>query len=515
LPATRLVEMMRARVVSPVEVLAAHIERAELLNPRLNAIVTFAPDAVERARDAERAVMRVAAGDLPPLHGLPVTIKDTIDTAHLRTTSGTRARAENVPAKDATAVARLRAAGAIIYAKTNTSELALDYTTENPIFGCTVNPHDEARTPGGSSGGCAAAVAACLTPASLGSDMTGSIRIPAHFCGVVGLKPTVGTVPADGHFPPTAGPCSLGASLGPIARTVEDLALLFDALTTSDQPYSHFAQRRSHLDQPLSYPSSNLDQRLSHPSRSDMEMTRPDPELNGLGVAFYTDDGVTRVSDETKTAVERAARVLETAGCRVTESHPPGVERAPALWHSLFARAVRGTVRELYLGREQEAGATARALLERDRLERERLERDAPGRDATNAQTIEDYFAAWLERDQLLARLVEWMRDAPLVVAPVGAVAAFAHGARKVEVAGQAVGIFRAFSYAQTFNVFGLPVVCVPAGRTREGLPVGVQIVGRPFAERAVLRAARAVEAALGGWQPPRLALPSAGDDQI
>jgi Asp-tRNA(Asn)/Glu-tRNA(Gln) amidotransferase A subunit family amidase len=505
LPAARLVALMRARAVSPVEVLEAHLERAERLNPRLNAVVTFAPDAVERARDAERAAMRADADDLPPLHGLPITIKDTIDTAALRTTSGSRARAANVPSKDATAVARLRAAGAIIYGKTNTSELALDYTTENPVFGRTTNPHDEARTPGGSSGGCAAAVAACLTPASLGSDMTGSIRVPAHFCGVAGLKPTAGAVPADGHFPPTEGACSLGASLGPIARTVEDLTLLFDALTNSDQRYSHplnsdqprshlinSEQQQSHSDQPRSRPL-NFDPRHSYPSRSGAERIHHDTKLEGLGVAFYTDDGVTRVSDETKMAVESAARALEATGCRVAESRPPGVERAPALWLALFSRAVRGTVRELYAGREQEAGAAARAMLERDQRER----------DATNAQTLEDFFAAWLERDRLLARLVEWMSDAPLLVAPVGAVAAFEHGARKVEVAGQEVGVFRAFSYAQTFNVFNLPVACVPAGRTREGLPVGVQIVGRPFAERAVLRAARAIEEALGGWQPP------------
>ncbi|MDT7605392.1 MAG: amidase, partial [Acidobacteriota bacterium] len=357
--------------------------------------------------------------------------------------------------------AHLRAAGAIIFGKTNTSELALDYTAENPLFGRTLNPHDEARTPGGSSGGCAAAVASCLTPASLASDMTGSIRVPAHFCGVAGLKPTVGVVPIAGHFPPTEGACSLGASLGPIARTVDDLALLFDALANSDQ-------------------------RLAHPSRARQS-------LSGLRVAFYTDDGTARVGTETRAAVESAAQSLGEAGCDVFEARPVGVERAPGLWLALFSRAVRGVVRELYAGRVGDAGRAARALIERDVLP---------------AQTLDDYFAAWLERDQLLAQLLEWMRDVPLLVAPVGAVPAFAHNARKVEIDGQTVSVFRAFSYAQTFNVFGLPVACVPAGRTREGLPLGVQIVGRPFAEATVLAAARVVEEALGGWQPPKPALP-------
>ncbi|MBA3321341.1 MAG: amidase, partial [Pyrinomonadaceae bacterium] len=170
---------MLRREASPVEVLEAHLDHAEKINGGLNAIVTFAPDAGERARAAERALMRGA--DLPSLLGLPVTIKDTIDVAGLRATSGSLVRANHIPQHDAPAVARLRRAGAIVFGKTNVSEMALDYSAENAIFGRTVNPHDAALTPGGSSGGCAAAVSACLTPVSLGSDLVGSIRIPAHF----------------------------------------------------------------------------------------------------------------------------------------------------------------------------------------------------------------------------------------------------------------------------------------------------------------------------------------------
>ncbi len=162
LSAAKLCESIRTRTLSPVEIMEAHLRRAEALNPALNAIITFAPDALERARAAERAVM--SGVDLPPLHGLPLTIKDTIDTAGLRTTSGSRVRADHVPAVDAPAVALLRAAGAIVFGKTNTSELALDYNADNALFGRTNNPHDVSRTPGGSSGGCAAAVSACLSP---------------------------------------------------------------------------------------------------------------------------------------------------------------------------------------------------------------------------------------------------------------------------------------------------------------------------------------------------------------
>jgi amidase len=474
--AARLVALMRARELSPVEVLEAHLARVGRLNPTLNAVVTLAPDALERAREAER---RIARGEsLRPLEGLPVTVKDTIDTAAVRTTSGSLARAGRVPEADAPAVALLRGAGAVVFGKTNVSELALDYTAENPVFGRTVNPHDAARTPGGSSGGCAAAVAACLTPASLGSDMVGSIRIPAHFCGVVGLKPTAGRVPPGGHFPPTEGACALGASLGPLARTVEDAALLFDALVAghADPQQSQFDPSRLQGDQP---------DRSSVGRRGAAD----GGELRGLRAAFYTGDGNVRVCDETKAAVEAVAKALAGAGCDVREERPPHVERGPELWRALFAEPVREIVRETYAGREELAGPAARALLAREGV--------GP------ARARAEMSAARRERERLLAELVGWMGGTPLVFAPVGAVAAFEHGARRVRAGGEEVSTFRAFGHAQTFNAFGLPVVCVPAGRTRAGLPVGVQIVGRPNEERFLLRAARAVERALGGWQGP------------
>jgi amidase len=473
--AAKLCELVRRRALSPVEIMEAHLGRAGALNPALNAIVTFAPDALEQARAAERAVMR---GDgLPPLHGLPLTIKDTIATANLRTTGGSRVRAGYVPAADAPAVARLRAAGAIVYGKTNVSELAIEYNADNPVFGRTNNPHDLALTPGGSSGGCAAAVSACLSPASLGSDFTGSIRIPAHFCGVAGLFPTPGRVPSGGHFPPTGGALATGASLGPLARTVEDLALLFDALTREDHARAHTLA-----------------------DGSDQFMA--DAELRKLRVACYADDGAVRVTEETARAVSAAAGALAAAGMETIDSRPPEMTGATDLWLALFPRAVAGVVRAEYAGREELAGAAARAILRR-------------GEDASDAASGSDADAAWAERERLRASLLERMRETPLLLAPVGAVAAFAHGARRVEVGGEGVNTFRAFGYAQACNVFGLPAACVPAGRTREGLPVGVQIIGRPFEERLVLAAARVLEDALGGWQRPPVALPSAPDNPL
>lgn len=472
--ATKLCAAIRARALSPVEIMEAHLRRAEASNPVLNALVTFAPDALEQAHEAERMLMRGDA--LPPLHGLPVTIKDTIATANLRTTSGSLTRAEYVPAEDAPAVARLRAAGAIVFAKTNASELALEYNADNSLFGRTNNPHDLARTPGGSSGGCAAAVSACLSPASLGSDLVGSIRIPAHFCGVAGLFPTPGRVPCGGHFPPTEGALAKGASLGPLARRVDDLALLFDALRGEEN--AHASATPSEVSQLVS-----------------------ETKLRGLRVACYTDDGVVPVTTETKHAVESAARALAEAELEISEACPPEMARATELWLALFSREVGSIVRAEYAGREELAGASVRAL----------LRREADG----NVVAAGSQSDAWAERERLRAALLERMSETPLLLAPVGAVAAFAHGARKVSIDDQEFNTFRAFSYAQACNVFALPAACVPAGRTREGLPIGVQIIGRPHQESLILAAARVIETALGGWHAPADALSSEGSNPL
>ncbi len=197
------------------------------------------------------------------------------------------------------------------------------------------------------------------------------------------------------------------------------------------------------------------------------------------------------VTTETERAVEAAARALGEYDVEIVEARPPGVERATELWLALFGGAVRGVVRAEFAGREDEAGAAARSLL--------------PTSDATSASSLEEYFAALFERDRLRAALLGWMRERPLIIAPVGAVPAFAHGARKVRAGDSECHVFRAFSFTQMCNLFGLPAATVPAGRSPEGLPIGVQVIGRPFTEATVLAAARVIEDALGGWQPPKL----------
>ena len=439
-----IAKMIREREVSPVEVAEAHLERIARLNPALNAIVTLVPDLIEQAKLAEAALLR---GDhVGALHGVPVTIKDTIDTAGLRTTSGSKMRIDYLPETDAPAVARLKAAGAIVLGKTNAAEMAMDYNADNPVFNRTNHPLDPNLTPGGSSGGEAVAIATCMSPGGIGSDLAGSVRIPAHFCGICGLKPTTGRVPGELQFPPSIGPYSLGAVIGPMARTVADLRLLFAAL--SKDPFD-----------------------------------RGSFDLRGSRVAWYTDDGVTPVTEETEYAVAAAAAALSDAGLIVEEQRPPHVDRGNEMWLKIFSRASVVQLRTIYKGRENEGGSFVRWRL--------------GTADDTPTPTLDEYIAGWMERDRLRVELLRWMETTPIIVAPVGATPAYPHDTLKVTVRGSRFGTFRAFSYAQTFSVFDLPVVTVPAGRSNEGLPIGVQIAGMPFAEEIVLAAAEIVEQAL------------------
>ena len=435
--------------------MSAHLQRSERINPKVNAIVTLADDALDRARAAEMALMN----DEPvgPLHGLPLTIKDTIDTAGLRTTSGSRPLADHVPDRDATVVARLKDAGAIIIGKTNTPEMAIPYETNNPVFGRTNNPHDLERTAGGSSGGEAAAIAACLSPAGIGSDLSGSIRVPAHFCGIAGLKPTTGFVSVDGHTPRAEGSLLLGVGIGPMARTVGDLALLLKVIA------------------------------------GDAKL-QPAREIRGLRAAWYVNDGIAPVDEEIVGAVERAASALHDAGVKVEQARPPGVEHGLRLWLELFSPSVLRQLSEFYREREGEAGPQAAAILGRAH--------EADSSMEGKIAAAERQAKAVVERERLREELLRWMKTTPIIIAPVGATCAFKHGARRVEVNSESVSVFRAFSYSQTYNVFGMPGVAVPAGRSARGLPIGVQVVGPPFEEQTVLAVAEIVEEALGGWQP-------------
>ena len=452
-----LSQLIRSRSVSPVEVVKAFLQRIEQINPILNAIITVADNVLDRAQTAEAAVM---SGKNPGLlHGVPVTVKDTIDTAGILTTSGSRIRSNHVPLHDATAVARLKAVGAIVLGKTNTPEMAIPYETENPIFGRTNNPYDLKKTCGGSSGGEAAAIAACLSPAGIGSDLSGSIRVPAHFCGIVGLKPTTGRVPMDGHTPAAIGPLSLGACIGPMARSVRDVKLLFDVLSGEES------------------------------------LVAEKSELRGIRVGMDVENPNTRITAETRAAVEVAAMALSDAHLDVAEATPPAVAEGSRLWIELFSRTAANQLRDFYQGNEEYAGPMVTSIL--DTTEEKALDM------AGKIDQAEALARALVERERLREELLRWMKTTPLILTPVGAVPAFDHGAKRIVVGRDSFSLFRAFGYSQAFNVFGLPSVCVPAGQSAEGLPIGVQIVGQPNEEKTVLSAAAVIEESLGCWRRP------------
>ena len=451
LSATKLALLIRGRKVSPVEVIEAHLRRVEEINPKLNAIVTLAEDSLERARVAEAAIMRGrVAGSL---HGVPLTIKDTIETKGLKTAAGSRLLASHLPAEDAPAVGRLKAAGAIILGKSNVPEMAIPYECDNPLFGRTNNPFDVTKTSGGSSGGEAASISACLSPAGLGSDLSGSIRVPAHFCGIVGLKPTTARVSSAGHIPPTVGAFSLGAVIGPMARRVEDLSLLLDVLT---------------------------EQKTSGSERIDLVSGR---------VGIYLNEEHAPITRETQTAINAAVAALSDAGLILIEERPPCIERAIDLWPALFSRAAAIQLRDFYEGQEEKGGQVVRTIL--------------ASSEGKELPSLEAFSNALTERDALCEELSQWMNLTPLIIAPVGTAPAFEHSARRIDVNGKSVSVFRAFSYSRAANVLGFPAVVVPAGRSSEGLPIGVQIIGRPFEEETVLAAATVIEETLGSWRPP------------
>jgi Asp-tRNA(Asn)/Glu-tRNA(Gln) amidotransferase A subunit family amidase len=466
LPSAReIAAQVRAKAVSPVEVARVHLERIERLNPALNAFVDWQPEAaLAQAREAESAALRV--GDLGPLHGVPISIKSSIDVAGHRCEAGSRLRAGYIAAADAPLVARLRAAGAVILGVTNAPELLMAWETDNLLYGRTNNPWDLTRTAGGSSGGEAAAIAAGLSAGGVGSDGGGSIREPAHFCGICGLKPTPGRIPSTGHFPKAGGPFALLGVVGPMARTVGDLQLLLEVMAGADD---------------------------GDPCAAPVNVREiGEPQLMNAGIGYFEDDGRTPVTAATRSAVQRAAAALSRRGFRVEAFRPDGLERARQLWWEFFGTAGGMILGPMLRGHETEVSPILREF--------------SSWTSAELAHTGESLLAAWLERDELREKVLRQMREYPVLICPTAAIPAFRHGEREWQVEGRTVKYLDAWSYCEWFNLLGFPAVVVPMGFSEEGLPIGVQIVGRPWEEEVVLAVAGALEEGRGGLRPaPRL----------
>lgn len=450
--ATALARAIRAKEVSAVEVIEAHLQRIEVVNAQLNAVVTLTADmARQQAQAADTALAR---GDkLGALHGVPITIKDSLDTAGIITTAGTQGRATFRPGHDATVVARLRAAGAILLGKTNTPELTLAGLTDNSVFGRTNNPYDLNRTPAGSSGGAAAIIAAGGSPLDLGSDTGGSIRVPSHFCGIAGLKPTSGRVPRTGHIISfDIGAMDALTQIGPMARYVEDLILTLPIIAGVDW--------RDPTIMPVP---------LGDPRQVD---------LSHLRVSCYIDNGIVSPTLETVEVVRAAANALADTGAAIIEERPPEVERGEALWDELF---------------QGDGGAMVQKLLQAaGTMEVHALTQWVLQKPAVPTADFGGLFATWnIYRSRMLA----YMENYDLILCPVSAGPATLHQAEE----------HPDFSYVTPYNLTGWPGAVVRAGTSPEGLPIGVQIIAQPWREDVALAAARHLERVLGGWQRPSL----------
>jgi len=462
LPAVKMARQVREKKISPVELAEAHLANIARLNPKLNAFVHVDPERVRReALDAEARVMR--GETLGPLHGVPLSIKSSLDVAGLRCEAGTRLRAGNVATEDAPLVARLRQAGAIVLGVTNTPELLMAWETDNLLYGRTNSPWGLERTPGGSSGGEAAAIAAGMSAGGVGSDGGGSIRVPAHFSGICGLKPTPGRIPATGHFPASGGPFALIGVVGPMARTVGDVKALFEVMQGPDDGDACAAPL------PLRWPS--------------------DVEIKKLRVGYFEDDGRTPVTPEIRAAVRSAAKALQGAGFQVEPFRPEGLEEARGLWKKFFVTAGGMLIRPMFRGREHELSPLLKQFLEWSAAE--------------PPLTGQGLLDAWIGRDLWRARFLEQMRHYPILLCPAAAIPAFRHGERSWTVEGKTVEYLDAWSYTEWFNLLGNPAAVVPVSHSAEGLPIGMQIVGRPWEEEQVLAVAAALERECGAWKIP------------
>lgn len=448
-PATVLRELIRRKELSPVELTATVLDRIERLNPTLNAYCTVtAPEAREAAREAEAAVMR--GDELGALHGLPLSVKDLTTTKGVRTARGSKLYEHYVPDEDAPSVARVRAAGAVILGKTNTPEFGWKGDSDNPLFGPTYNPWDRTKTAGGSSGGAAAAVAAGLGPLAIGSDGAGSIRIPASFCGIVGLKAQVWRV---AMYPPSA--TETISHTGPMTRTVRDTALLLGAMAGPDERDRH------------SLPADGVDY-----------LAACEGGIADVRVAWSPDLGFAAVDPEVAAIAAQAARRFATLGCDLEEVNP-GFNDPVDAELTIFYAGVGANIMDLTPER--------RALIDPGLLRA--VDEEMTGK------TAFDYARAIVARQAFYDQVRRFFERYELLLTPSIAVPAFPVGEEgPFTVDGRPVRRFGYTPFTYPFNLTGHPAITIPAGYTQGGLPVGLQIVGRRYAEAAVLRAGAAYE---------------------
>lgn len=452
--ATSQLQLVTEEKISAAELAEAHIEQIEALNPILNAIIDWDP-----ARVREQ-VCQARPG---PLAGLPVTVKSSISTAGYRCEIGSVLNRGNVPTEDAVVVQRLRNAGAVILGTTNCPEFLMAYETDNDLYGKTSNPWNLEYSAGGSSGGESAAIAAGMSAAGLGSDSGGSVREPAHFTGICALKPTPGRIPGGGHLPGCVGPFSTLGAIGPMARTIEDVSLLFDVLSGQD------------VVDPVGAPIGR--RKISQ----DM--------LKQIPIGYFAEDEFVPVTVETREAVEAAANALRTQGFNIQPFRPQVLESLRKIWWKFFVRCGGMFVDALVKGNEHKLSPTLKGFLEI-------AHRGPP-------LSGDELLNAWAESDILRGKMLEEMRAFPVLLTPVCSIPAFKHGERKWNIDGTQVEYLDVMRYTQWFNALGAPAAVVPVSKSREGLPIGVQIAARPYEDEISLGIAQVIDREFGYTPPP------------
>ena len=453
LDATQISSSIRDKKFSSQEVAQAFLERIEEINPIINALVAFPDDVVENARQADEAIAR---GEIwGPLHGVPFTVKDCIDTKGIVTTRGSRLFADRVPDEDATVVERIKDAGGILIGKSNMPEFALWWETDNLVYGRTNNPWNIERTPGGSSGGEAAAIVAGMSPLGIGSDVGGSVREPANYCGIVGLKATHGRIPLTGHWPETL---LRFMHVGPLATSIRDISLSFNLMAGADGLASYA----------IPYSAENgLDSKL---------------DAVNLKIGWCSDGPFGPIDSEVQRTVSEAAKVLSEYGADVEEV-------SLRTWSEFSPQQISSTIFGVegahYLGPFIDGKHGELSHIMQRRLQQPE-------------NTLSEYLDALSELDGFRQEVVRYFKSFDLLICPVGPVPAHPHNSRGLHVGDQHVLGRHALNCTVPFDLTGSPALSVPYGWTADGLPIGVQLVGRHFDEVNLLKIGLILESERG-----------------